>query len=76
MAGIVDFANSVSSYLCNVDTIVEEEEREARSRRREFRRRSTIIDGRESKLTGAIELNLAEEAHPKVTTRHTVKTGS
>lgn len=40
-------------------TIHEElEEREVRSRRREARRRSTVIDGRSSKLTGALQLNL------------------
>ena len=38
--------------------IEEEAERELNSRRRVARRRSTVVDGRSSKVTGALELNL------------------
>ena len=52
--------NSFGSYTQgNFATILEEPaEPEMISRRRELRRRSTVVDGRNSKLTGAIELNL------------------
>lgn len=70
--GLANFADSVSGYMQNVDVIIEEEEREARSRRKEIRRRSTHIDGRESKLNGAMQLELHETTEPMMITHYPV----